>query len=109
MIVGTKDELVSASAFAGTQDESNRYMDDLLGRRLLQQSARYNLDGLPLEDFKFKIKKELELGIVPTHRDIKANFTNGMLKGFTSLRRRAGCNPTAFVQGNVVVSFLCFF
>lgn len=91
-------------AFASTQEDANRFIDELLGQRLRQEAYRFQLDGVPLDDFKFKIKKELELGILPTHRDIKANFTNGMLKGLTMLRRKAGCNPTVYVENKVTVS-----
>ncbi|OQR79231.1 hypothetical protein BIW11_05880 [Tropilaelaps mercedesae] len=95
--------VLATNAWASTQEDANRFMDDLLGQRLRIETLRYQLDGMPLDDFKFKIKKELELGILPTHRDIKANFTNGMLLGLTSLRRRSGCNPTAYVQNSIVL------
>lgn len=94
--------LVSVAANAGSALESNQFIDDLLKTRL---PAVPGINAVPLDDFKFKIKKELELGVLPTHRDIKANFTNGVLKGLDNLRRKDNCQPTVGIASGILVSF----
>ena len=95
-------KFVLVAAQAGSRLESNQFIDDLLKTRL---PAIPGINAVVLDDFKFKIKKELELGVIATHRDIKANFTNGILKGLDSLRRKDNCEPTIGIASGILVSF----
>ncbi|XP_003742233.1 uncharacterized protein LOC100901300 [Galendromus occidentalis] len=86
---------------AASRQDSNRFIDDLLSVRLPSVPG---INAVALDDFKFKIKKELELGVLPTHRDIKANFTNGVLNGLGNLRRRDNCEPTVGIASGILLS-----
>ncbi|OQR76109.1 hypothetical protein BIW11_07988 [Tropilaelaps mercedesae] len=87
------DFVVSARA------EANEFMDNLLEMQL----PRLVKDRVErLRDFSFEIPKKLLGGIIPTHRDIQANFSQGILTGLFSVRRKGDCKPV-FRDGHFAV------
>jgi len=92
--------LVTASvASASTADQSNHFVDMLFNDKIKAEAHGYNLNGISVPDFKFKIEST---GL--TNRDLKANFTNGYVKGLLTPKRSGECSPTAWISGNVTLS-----
>ncbi|XP_022709251.1 uncharacterized protein LOC111272207 [Varroa jacobsoni] len=99
--------LITTSTTATTEDllvisarlEANEFLDNLLEIRLpklLPDRAER------LRDFSCYIEKKLFIGILPTHRDLTANFTEGTVSGLQKVKREGDCKPT-FSDGNYVV------
>lgn len=77
---------VSFSAIA----EANEFMDELLTVHLPKVLAKRAI----LREFSVHIPKKLFVGILPTHRDINAFFSDGEITGLAAMTRKNDCKPT---------------
>ena len=81
--------------------EAEEFVDDLLDNHIQQFMPQPETS---LDDFSCNIPKELLFGFIPTHRDIRATFSNGVVTNLSNVTRRR-CRPSMMdVDGEVSVS-----
>ncbi|XP_050042136.1 salivary anticoagulant protein P23-like [Dermacentor andersoni] len=87
--------LCSAGALCALAQDSNNFIDAVLSNRLPTEVRNRNLDPAQVANFEVKVKKSFV-----TNRDLKADFTSGIVYGLSQVRRRGDCGAPAWEATN---------
>ncbi|XP_075542336.1 salivary anticoagulant protein P23-like [Dermacentor variabilis] len=87
--------LCSAGALCALVQDSNNFIDAVLSNRLPTEVRNRNLDPAQVANFEVKVKKTFV-----TNRDLKADFTSGLVYGLSQVKRRGNCGAPAWEATN---------
>lgn len=87
--------LCSSGVFSALPQDSNNFIDMVLRDRLPGEVRNRNLDPAQIPNFDVKVKKTFV-----TNRDLKVDFTSGLVRGLSQLRRRGDCGAPAWEAAN---------
>lgn len=87
--------LCGAGALCALPQDSNNFIDAVLSTRLPTEVRNRNLDPAPAPNFEVNVKKTFV-----TNRNLKADFTSGIVYGLSLVRRRGDCGAPAWEATN---------
>lgn len=87
--------LCSSAVFCALPQDTNNFIDMVLRDRLPGEVRNRNLDPAPIQNFDIKVKKTFI-----TNRDLKVEFTSGLVRGLSQLRRRGDCGSPTWAAAN---------
>ncbi|KAH7959681.1 hypothetical protein HPB49_013038 [Dermacentor silvarum] len=87
--------LCGAGALCALPQDSNNFIDAVLSTRLPTEVRNRNLDPAPVPNFEVNVKKTFV-----TNRNLKADFTSGIVYGLSLVRRRGDCGAPAWEATN---------